>query len=367
MKKTLFSVLLVALMLVAFTVPAYAAAYQQRQIQFVDERGEPRTDLSYVKIWNAGSTTASTLMGDSAGSISITNPMTPTSTNTGLRPDNGMATFWTTKSAIDVEAAVGGVMVKFENVNGSQTYFQVPYITRPGAAVTKGGYHVFRQTPGAGLSTGAAPGGTAGNVNILSWPGFALEAFVIGTQTILVPPIAASGLDITYDLTNNEGIELSPNMLASSPAGFVIGTDGPFSFKAKLKINGDVTHSDETYVGFRLAEAGQAAIATYKDFAALNCNGGNIYTSTNLNDATSPTAIDTTNNWLTTETHVLEVCVSRAGVVTFKIDGQPPLVTQAFTFDTGDVVIPFVRVLHDSAITAGDAIYLQEWDCALDD
>lgn len=366
MKKTIFLISLIALMAMVST-SAVAAPYKKMQVQFVDERGEPRTDLSYVAVYNAGTATASTIKGDFGASIAITNPMNLSSANTGIRASNGMVEFWTTQASVDIVAAVGGVTVKYYNVNASQVYFQVPYITRPGAAVNKGGYQVFRQTPGAGLSTGAAPGGTAGNVNILSWPDFSLEAFVIGTQTILVPPIAAGGLDITYDLTNNDGIELSSNMLASSPSGFVIGTDGPFHFRAKLKILGDVAHSDERYVGFRLAEAGAAAIATYKDLAALNVNGGNIYTSTNLNDAASPTAVDTTKDWATTETHILEVDVSQTGVVTFKIDGVAPPTTQAFTFDTGDVVIPFIRVLHDSAITTGDGVLLLEWDCGLDD
>jgi hypothetical protein len=57
------------------------------------------------------------------------------------------------------------------------------------------------------------------------------------------------------------------------------------------------------------------------------------------------------------------VYVSAAGVVTYKIDDAAPTATAAFTFDSGDVVVPFFHLLHDA--TTPGAVYLQSWECGL--
>ena len=62
------------------------------------------------------------------------------------------------------------------------------------------------------------------------------------------------------------------------------------------------------------------------------------------------TATDTTQNWADGETHQLEVRVDITGAVTFFIDGYKPTVTQAFTFDAGDEVIPTIYALQTADI-----------------
>jgi len=115
-------------------------------------------------------------------------------------------------------------------------------------------------------------------------------------------------------------------------------------------------------VGFRTAEAYQAAIDDYNNMAALNVISGAIYIET-IDDNDATTSTDTTDTWGDTEAHVLAVYVDVNGVVTYQIDGAAPTVTAAFTWDDGDTVVPFLYFIH-----AGDfaeATYLQSWECGL--
>lgn len=225
-------------------------------------------------------------------------------------------------------------------------------------------YEPFNQNPivVADIGGGAATG-TAGDVNIM-WTGYTqFEVFVLGTQTILGPTLTSTGLNVAYDLTNNDGIELVPgSVLTSSPYGFKVGTDSAFFTRLKMKIT-DVSGADELYVGFRNAEAGQADLATYTDLALIGNVSGDIKIATNLNDATSVSITDTTENWADGETHTVAVKVSSTGVTTFEIDGAAPDATATFTFDTGDTVIPMFRLLHDSDVS--ETTELIEWETGL--
>jgi hypothetical protein len=101
-----------------------------------------------------------------------------------------------------------------------------------------------------------------------------------------------------------------------------------------------VSGSDICAVGFRKTQAYNATFVNYTDKATLNKIGGNINISTAINDA-ADVDTDTTEDWADGETHILEVYVSAAGVVTYKIDGEAPGTVAAFTFDATDVVVPF--------------------------
>ena len=83
--KKLFILALIALM-----ASISLAANTQKQIRFVDENGDVRTDITSVTVWDLSTTTASTLTTTEAGGTSITNPMTTSSTNTGLDTGNGL-------------------------------------------------------------------------------------------------------------------------------------------------------------------------------------------------------------------------------------------------------------------------------------
>lgn len=222
-------------------------------------------------------------------------------------------------------------------------------------------FEEFKTSPVCAKEGGGAASGTSGHTNVMATEKNIFEYFMIGTQTLLGPTIAASGLLCSLDLTENDGVEYSQGITARSKAAFVIGTSPAFYFKATLKV-ADVSGSDICAVGFRKTQAYQAAFADYTDKATLNKVAGDIYITTALNNA-ADAATDTTEDWADGESHTLEVYVSGGGVVTFKIDGEAPSTTAAFTFDDGDTVVPFLRILHDA--TTPGAIHLQAWECGL--
>lgn len=205
----------------------------------------------------------------------------------------------------------------------------------------------------------AAPTGATGDENIMVMPEGTLEWHVLGTQTILAPVLVATGLQVNQDATANDGIEICGGILACNKLAFTVGTDPAFYAKLKFSI-ADVSGTDDCAFGFRKVEAYQANIDDYDEMAALNVISGDIKIETILNGGDTTTT-DTTNNWADTTTHELEVRVSAAGVVTYKIDNLTPLTVAAFTFDDAEVVVPFFYMLNDTDL-AGN-IVLTHFEC----
>jgi len=224
-------------------------------------------------------------------------------------------------------------------------------------------YETFQVNPITCLSgnAGGATSGTDTHVNLMTTGANIFEYSLIGTQTIVAPVLAADGLLCSLDLTAAEGVEYTQGITARSKSAFKIGTDGAFYFKVGLKV-ADVSGVAECAVGFRKEAAYDDAIDDYTDMAVLNLQGGNIKIETILNNDTT-TATDTTDTWADEAEHTLEVYVSADGVVTYKIDGDAPTKTAAFTFDTTDTVVPFLHIKHDT--TSPGAIHLQLWECGL--
>lgn len=205
----------------------------------------------------------------------------------------------------------------------------------------------------------AAPTGATGDENIMSFPEGTLEWHVLGTQTILAPVLAATGLDCGMDQTNNDGIEICGGILAKNKLTFTVGTDPAFYAKMQFAI-GDVSGTDDCAFGFRKVEAYQANLDDYDELACLNVISGDIKIETILNGGATTTT-DTTNNWADLATHELEVRVSAAGVVTYKIDGITPATVAAFTFDDGEVVVPFFYFLN--AADLADTLIIKHFEC----
>lgn len=222
-------------------------------------------------------------------------------------------------------------------------------------------YETFDENPVTAKVGGGAAGGTAGDTNVLLLSKTALEYHIKGTQTITAPSLSATGLDIGMDQTDNDGVELSHGITAKSRHSFTVGTDGPFFLRVKFKI-ADVSGTDDCAIGFRKAAAYGANIDDYTDMAVLNVISGDINIETILNNAATTTT-DTTDNWADGETHTLQVNVSAAGVVTYKLDGAAPTTVAAFTFDSADTVVPFMFFLHASDVAG--AVELIEWECGL--
>lgn len=225
------------------------------------------------------------------------------------------------------------------------------------------------------------PTGTAGDVNILIGDRNCFEYHVIGTQTILGPVRTSAGLNISQDLTNNDGVEytlgneMPANTVISNVAGatrgtFVVGTDAAFGLSVKMTIT-DVSGADALFIGFRKAEAYQAAEDDYDEMCAIGSVSGDIKVATILNNAATSTT-DTTNDWADAATKTLTVyCDSLGGLwgtpraCYFEIDGAKPTTvpTSVFRFDSGEIVIPFLYLRHDSDVA--ESTILKEWNSGL--
>jgi hypothetical protein len=216
-----------------------------------------------------------------------------------------------------------------------------------------------------GVTNTGLPTGTAADVNgIITPDGNMFEYCVKGTQTILYPTwTIGTGLNFMFDATADDGAELTNGISSISRCAFTVGTSGAFHLRAKFSI-ADVSGTDDCAIGFRKAEAYQANLDDYDEMFGVNVISGNIYKTAILNGGATDDD-DTTNNWADTEAHEIEIKVSAAGVCTILIDGAAPTSSgTAFTFDTGEVVVPFFFFLNDTDLVG--AIQFTAWECGLD-
>lgn len=144
MKSTVLSVLAVVF---ALLLAGVGQADSAKQFQFVDEFGYPRTDVTYVYVYNGGTPTASTLYKYAGRNTAITNPMTPSSTATTLTTNDGSFSFYDNVENHDIVANVGGLQVKFEGISPQDTRLQVPKAVYPTFIQKKGSYIKFSTQP----------------------------------------------------------------------------------------------------------------------------------------------------------------------------------------------------------------------------
>jgi hypothetical protein len=209
----------------------------------------------------------------------------------------------------------------------------------------------FQVQPTTSKVGGGAATGTAGDNNVLYTAFGQYEWNVIGTQTILAPSLDTFGLNLVQDQTAADGIELSVGVTALSPMAFTINSDAAFFFQISVKVQ-DVSGCNPLLIGWRKTQAFDATLANYTDFATIGIVGtaGKIQTQTQVNTGGVVTT-DTTQTATDGSTIQLKIKVSSTGVVTYEYNYQTPTVVAAFTFDSGDVVIPFIRFVEAADIT----------------
>jgi len=114
------------------TPSALAQRYNQFQIQFVDEFGDPvnmGTSVS-LYIYQAGTTTELTSYYDRAGKLAVTQPVTDDSTNTPLQYTTGLLTFWAAAGSYKITATDGTYTRSVDNLTSATARFAWPsYLT----------------------------------------------------------------------------------------------------------------------------------------------------------------------------------------------------------------------------------------------
>ena len=199
--------------------------------------------------------------------------------------------------------------------------------------------------------------GTAGDQTIHSYSdGLQITFFPIVGQAIDKPAAATTGMDYAYDQTDNDGFQIvMSDSVTKGREGIDRFTVGKQAFSAELEfLITDVSGTDDCAFGFAKVDVHRAAIDDCDEMAVLNVISGDITIETVLNNGTT-TSTDTTDNWADAAVHSLKVLVSKAGAVTYKIDGVAPSTTATFSFDANEVVTPMMYVLQASDL-AGSMI-----------
>lgn len=218
----------------------------------------------------------------------------------------------------------------------------------------------FQVQPITAKVAGGAATGTAGDNNVLYTANGQYEWNVIGTQTILAPSLDSFGLNLVQDNTSGDGIELCVGQTALSPMSFTINQEAAFFMQAVIQVQ-DVSGCNPLLIGWRKAQAFNATLSSYTDFASIGIVGtaGHIQLQTQLNTGGVVTT-DTTNVAVDGATIQLKIKISSTGVVTYEYNYQTPVVVAAFQFDSNDVVIPFIRFTEAADITTQASInYLE--------
>jgi hypothetical protein len=205
----------------------------------------------------------------------------------------------------------------------------------------------------------------------------AASGFIVeGTIPAVDTNSTAAGLNLQGDAAtaDNTGLEMIiGGTQFGGHAACTIGTH-TLSFDATFH-SVDYTDQDCVAIGFRKVEqfetghAATVAAATgdglYTDYVTFGIQSSDdVQIASRINDGTTA-YVDSTDATAADGNHRFRIEVSRAGVVTFShIGGQvmdggtlaAPTATQAFTFDSGDVVVPYLSIL---SVNQNSAVHLK--------
>lgn len=209
----------------------------------------------------------------------------------------------------------------------------------------------FNMNPLSCMLAGGATSGTDGDTNVLITNQGLYEFTTIGTQTVLAPVIDDVGLNWAQTATEDQGQEITVGRTASSPFSFKIGTSAAFYLRTQWTVK-VVDGVLPLIVGFMITDTFEADFTDYTDYAMVGINDadGALFTETNKGGA-GEISVDTTQAAVDEVPFSLEVLVSKTGVATFLINGQAPLVTQAYTFRNGVTVVPVMRTVQSATTT----------------
>jgi hypothetical protein len=221
-------------------------------------------------------------------------------------------------------------------------------------------------------SDGTATDGTAGVLNIAYvGGGNKFGHIAIGDNQTSPITMAATGIDIAGDQADNEGNEIFTGHSGASGRPLVVGTDAAFYFKVSFAI-GDIDGTDTLFCGWRLLEAHNAAYDGYNTYfgigAVTSADPMALEVIEELNGAAAAST-DTTDTLQDGIVLTAYIYVSAAGVATITHDAAATgtqvledAAGSAFTFDDGDILVPYCQYLEHNAGGLADTVIISEWE-----
>tara|TARA_R100000234_G_scaffold120132_1_gene105748 strand:+ start:6458 stop:7408 length:951 start_codon:yes stop_codon:yes gene_type:complete len=196
--------------------------------------------------------------------------------------------------------------------------------------------------------------------------GFKVEGTVVATDT----NNTAAGLNLQGDAATADNTGLEMILGGTEMGGASACTIGTHSMTIDATFySEDYTDADAVTIGFRKVQAFQtghgAALAAasgdplYTDFVAFGVQSADdVQIASDINDGGSGTYTDTTQATAASKNHRFKISVTKAGVVTYQHVGAQvmdsgtlaaPTTTAAYTFDSGDVVVPYLIIQRVNA------------------
>ena len=109
--------LITILLLMAFIVCPAMASLRQLQIQIVDEFGDPVTNITSINVFNSGLGTSPTIFADRGGNITVTNPITTSSTNSTFDQSLGLVRWFQQKPSYKITITDGSKTFTYDARN----------------------------------------------------------------------------------------------------------------------------------------------------------------------------------------------------------------------------------------------------------
>lgn len=171
----------------------------------------------------------------------------------------------------------------------------------------------------------------------------------VASAAVVTPFRSADGLELK-PVAAADAIEVGNGISSSSRAAYTVGSfaagaDKKIFFEAVIKID-DISDVSELAMGWRKAEAYQAAVDDYDEMASWNIGAdadGQVEIHTILNGGATSETDTTLADWADAGEHTLRIEVDNTGLCKFLYDGAAPTVdVTGFSFDSGEVLVPFV-------------------------
>lgn len=235
----------------------------------------------------------------------------------------------------------------------------------------------FQQAVVAGSidqADGTAFTGAAAEVCALDSGKAKYEMYISSVATgaaVITPFHSSDGLECKAMAggTGPDSYELGHGTTALSRAAYTVGSfpdaDRRIFFEVTCKID-DISDVTEIWCGWRKAEAYQATDPdAYDEMACFNIGkdaDGQIEIHTILNNAATSETDTTETDWADAGEHTLRIEVENDGKCWFYYDGSEPTVTADFSFDDGEVILPFFRIDTE---TGDPGISISSWKCGV--